>query len=146
MTIDTDSIIGLLMEVAGERQIQITVQKSFKGAMICGAASFLGGLVAGPVGLAAGGTIGGLAAYCSQQGQFKPVSQVLNELSYERKERIADQVNDILTQMEVNDLAQFAQLAIVVGTVVENGNVTNAMLQRFIQESVAIIQREITSS
>lgn len=49
--------------LADNHNMRATVQSSGKGALICGACCFVGGILGGPVGLAAGGTIGGITAY-----------------------------------------------------------------------------------
>lgn len=49
--------------LADNHNMRVAVQKSGIGALICGACCFVGGLLGGPVGLAAGGTIGGITAY-----------------------------------------------------------------------------------
>ena len=52
----------------------MTVKGSAKGGLIAGATSAVGGLILGPLGLAVGGTLGGLLAYATAE-PYKPVSQ-----------------------------------------------------------------------
>lgn len=145
MTVDVDAIIKLVTDVAGTQEIQVTVSESLKGAVITGTFSLIGGLVAGPVGLALGGASGGLLAAYKTKGKFKSVSQVLSELPYERKRRIAIQIESILNQLDINDVAEFSKLVLMIGTVAQ-GNPQNIIVHKFIQESLKVIQREMMSS
>lgn len=63
MPVDLQEFIDGLAILADNHNLRVTLQKSGKGALICGTCCFIGGLVAGPVGLAIGGTVGGITAY-----------------------------------------------------------------------------------
>lgn len=63
MPVDIKEFLDGISILADNHNMRVTVRQSGKGALICGACCFVGGLVAGPVGLAAGGTIGGITAY-----------------------------------------------------------------------------------
>lgn len=65
MPVDLKEFMDGLAILADNHNLRVTVQKSGKGALICGTCCFIGGLVAGPVGLAIGGTVGGITAYKS---------------------------------------------------------------------------------
>lgn len=54
--------------IANERNVRVAVQESGKGALLCAACSFAGGLLLGPLGLALGGAAGGAAAYRMTSG------------------------------------------------------------------------------
>lgn len=69
MPIDTMEFLDGIAILVDNHNLRVTVKNSGKGALICGACSFIGGLVAGPVGLAAGGTIGGITAYRMSEGR-----------------------------------------------------------------------------
>ena len=47
MVIDTDTVISVLCQVAGDEQIKLTVRNALKGAVISGSGSFVGALIAG---------------------------------------------------------------------------------------------------
>ena len=145
MVIDTDTIISVVRQVAGDEQIQLTVGNALKGAAISGAGSFVGALVAGPPGIAIGATIGGLFAYSQQRNQFVSVREALDQMDFEKKQRIADEVNKIITRLDITDLQEIVRVVAVAGAIangVEAGNL--AIAQRFIQESVQVIQRQLT--
>lgn len=63
MPIDMEEVLNAASMVADQEHMRATVRHSAKGALICGTACFIGGLLAGPVGLAVGGTVGGITAY-----------------------------------------------------------------------------------
>jgi len=133
----------LVTDMMGDRQIKVTVKQSVKGAMVVGACSFLGGLVAGPVGLAVGGASGGVAAAFMTSGTFKSVTQVLNELPYERKRQIAIEIQSIMERLEINDLAHLTQLALLCASVTQPIGPQNVLVQKFISESITVIQRQM---
>nr|CAA16811.1 EG:171E4.4 [Drosophila melanogaster] len=55
MPIDTRELMEAIAIVADERNVRVAVKQSGKGAAICAACSFAGGMLLGPVGLAVGG-------------------------------------------------------------------------------------------
>lgn len=54
MPIMVDDVMRLLGSIAEERKMKAAVKHSGKGALITGAVAFIGGLVGGPPGIAAG--------------------------------------------------------------------------------------------
>lgn len=52
-----------VIELAASRNIRVVTGKYGAGVVACTALAFVGGLFGGPVGLAVGGFLGGLAAY-----------------------------------------------------------------------------------
>lgn len=70
MPVDLKEFLDGIAILADNHNMRATVRQSGKGALICGACCFVGGLVAGPVGLAAGGTIGGITAYRMTGSKF----------------------------------------------------------------------------
>lgn len=58
-----DKLFDKIIEVANNRNIHIVKSSTVKGAAACTAISFFGGLIGGPIGLVAGGVLGGLTAY-----------------------------------------------------------------------------------
>jgi hypothetical protein len=127
----------------GDREIKIAAKQSLKGALITGTCSLVGGLIAGPIGLAVGGASGGVAAAFATNGTFKPIGQILNELPFERKRAIAIEIQAIIDKLEINDLAEFAKIALVYGTITSSTNPQQILVERFIQESVSVIQRQM---
>lgn len=63
MPIDTEELLRGIAVLADKQNMRVTLKKSGKGAAVCGAMCFIGGLVGGPAGLAVGGALGGMTAY-----------------------------------------------------------------------------------
>jgi len=71
----------------------VTVNESLKGGLITGIVCTIGGLILGPVGLAFGGTLGGIVSYLKSDGKFKPVSHVIMyEMEDLQREQLAESV------------------------------------------------------
>lgn len=58
-----DKLLEKAIELANSRHIHVVAREYGAGAVACTAVSFVGGLFGGPMGLAVGGLLGGLAAY-----------------------------------------------------------------------------------
>lgn len=69
MVVDTVALMDGVAILSDDRNLRVTIRQSGKGALICGASCFVGGLVAGPVGMAVGGTLGGLKAWHMSKGK-----------------------------------------------------------------------------
>ena len=79
-----------LLEVAGHNNdLKVTVIQILKGVAITGTAVFLGGLFLGPLGLAAGGAIGGAIAYAAAR-PYKHIQQVLKEMDEKKRKVLAE--------------------------------------------------------
>lgn len=69
MVVNTSALMEAVAVLTDDRNLRVTIQQSGKGALVCGACSFIGGIIAGPVGMAVGGTLGGLRAYQMSKGK-----------------------------------------------------------------------------
>ena len=64
----------------------------------------MGGLIAGPPGLAFGGAVGGCLAYILGEGKFKPVSHVIMyEMKEEDKHQLVQSVQSIINNLDAGD-------------------------------------------
>lgn len=70
MVVNTRDLMNGLAILTDDHNMRVTITQSSKGALLCGAACFVGGVVAGPIGMAVGGTIGGLKAWHMSRGTF----------------------------------------------------------------------------
>ncbi|KAG8185371.1 hypothetical protein JTE90_023117 [Oedothorax gibbosus] len=100
-------IISFLGELAEEEDMRVTVQQTARGGCIAGGGAVVGGLTAGPVGLAVGGIIGSILGAATSKS-FKPVAQIIKEMPDHKKERLAGRVRNILTNRDIQTLAALA--------------------------------------
>lgn len=127
MPINTRELMQAVGTLTDKEGMKTTVKGSAKGAAVCGSACFVGGLVAGPAGLAVGGTIGALTAYYMSNGKFRPVSHVImHEMSNQERERLKNHIVAALAEFHPTDIAVI--LPLLMG---------NAAAQRAVLSTVA---------
>lgn len=88
--------------LADEDQLKVTVKTSAYGGVVAGVTTTIGGLIAGPAGLLVGGAVGGMLAYKSA-GNFKPVSQVINDMNAHERQLLYDATKDIIDNLSIED-------------------------------------------
>ncbi|XP_061773828.1 protein C19orf12 homolog [Nerophis ophidion] len=103
-------VMKLCCELSADQQIQTTVKGSGKGAAAAGGLAFAGGLVGGPLGIAVGGAVGGLLGCWLTSGQFKPLPQVIMELSPQQQQQLYADMVAILGGVHWTDVAQLTAL------------------------------------
>ncbi|XP_005930382.1 protein C19orf12 homolog [Haplochromis burtoni] len=121
-----DDVMKLCCELSTNQQVRTTVKGSGKGAAAAGALAFAGGLVGGPLGIAVGGAAGGLLGCWLTSGQFKPLPQIIMELSPQEKQKLYEDLMEILGDIEWTDLAQL--IALVMGNATLKQQLTAALL------------------
>ncbi|XP_076589758.1 protein C19orf12 homolog [Chaetodon auriga] len=121
-----DDVMKLCCELSANTQIQTTVKGSGKGAAAAGGLAFAGGLVGGPLGIAVGGAVGGLLGCWLTSGQFKPLPQIIMELSPQQQQKLYDDLMAILGDIQWTDLAQLT--ALVMGNASLKQQLTGALL------------------
>ncbi|XP_017134049.1 protein C19orf12 homolog [Drosophila elegans] len=123
MPIDTRELMEAIAIVADERNVRVTVKQSGKGAAICAACSFAGGMLLGPVGLAVGGAAGGIAAYKMTSGSFRPLGEViLNDLTDAQREQLVQHVSKAVADIHPTDFVMLLPL------IVQNASIQQAVL------------------
>lgn len=126
MVINTSELLDGIAILTDEQNMRVTITSSAKGAMITGATCFVGGILAGPIGLAVGGVLGGLSSWKLMQGnifhssltglgfltnglvsgQFKPISEVIrNDMTIRQKEMLKEHILAAVSGFEPKDLA-----------------------------------------
>ncbi|XP_028441785.1 protein C19orf12 homolog isoform X1 [Perca flavescens] len=121
-----DDVMKLCSELSANQQIQTTVKGSGKGAAAAGGLAFAGGLVGGPLGIAVGGAVGGLLGCWLTSGQFKPLPQIIMELSPQQQQKLYDDLMVVLGDVQWTDLAQLT--ALVMGNATLKQQLTAALL------------------
>lgn len=121
-----DDVMKLCCELSANQQIKTAVKGSGKGAAAAGALAFAGGLVGGPLGIAVGGAAGGLLGCWLTSDQFKPLPQIIMELSPQEKQKLYDNLMEILGDIQWTDMAQL--IALVMGNATLKQQLTAALL------------------
>ncbi|KAG8144072.1 putative Protein C19orf12-like protein [Naja naja] len=101
----------LLSLVSEQKKMKAAFRHSRKAALVAGYAAVIGGLMAGPPGIAAGGAIGGLLGALTS-GQFKPIPQIILEMSPAEKQQIYKDVCAIIQNLDWNDIAELTALVL----------------------------------
>uniref|UniRef100_A0A4W6EVH6 Chromosome 19 open reading frame 12 n=1 Tax=Lates calcarifer TaxID=8187 RepID=A0A4W6EVH6_LATCA len=105
-----DDVMKLCCELSANQQVQTTVKGSGKGAAAAGGLAFAGGLVGGPLGIAVGGAVGGLLGCWMTSGQFKPLPQIIMELSPQQQQKLYDDLMVVLGDIQWTDVVQLTTL------------------------------------
>ncbi|XP_037538685.1 protein C19orf12 homolog [Nematolebias whitei] len=121
-----NDVMKLCCELSANQQIKSTVKGSGKGAAAAGGLAFAGGLIGGPLGIAVGGAVGGLLGCWMTSGQFKPLPQIIMELSPPQQQKLYDDLMGILGDIQWTDLAQLT--ALVMGNAMLKQQVTAALI------------------
>ncbi|KAH8415344.1 hypothetical protein KR222_004881 [Zaprionus bogoriensis] len=111
MPMDTRELMEAIAIVANEQNVRVAVKQSGKGTAVCAACCFAGGMLLGPVGLAVGGTAGGLAAYIMTSGKFKPLGEIiLHDLTDTQREHLVQHVAKAVAEIHPTDIVMLLPL------------------------------------
>ncbi|XP_072527323.1 protein C19orf12 homolog [Salminus brasiliensis] len=132
MAYRVNDIMKLCCEVSANQQMKAAVKNSGKGAAVAGGGAFVGGLLAGPPGIAVGGALGGLLGCWMTSGQFKPVPQIIMELPSEQQQKLYSDVMAVLGTLDWTDVAQL--IALVMGNATMQQQVVAAILSYVTKE------------
>ncbi|KAL2088858.1 hypothetical protein ACEWY4_015757 [Coilia grayii] len=127
-----DDVMRLCCDLSANQQIKVAVKNSSKGAAVAGGTAFIGGLLAGPPGLAVGGAVGGLLGCWMTSGQFKPLPQILLELPPHQQQKLYTDVMSVLGSVDWTDVAQL--IALVMGNATLQQQVTATLLSYITKE------------
>ncbi|XP_047452586.1 protein C19orf12 homolog [Mugil cephalus] len=127
-----NDVMKLCCELSADQQIQTTVKGSGKGAAAAGGLAFAGGLIGGPLGIAVGGAVGGLLGCWLTSGQFKPLPQIIMELSPQQQQRLYGDLMAVLGNVQWTDVAQLS--ALVMGNAALKQQLTAALLSYVTKE------------
>lgn len=147
-----NDVMRLCCELSANQQVQTTVRGSGKGAAAAGGLAFAGGLIGGPLGIAvgrwrkcnshcslgtftvrvfepscpAGGAVGGLLGCWMTSGQFKPLPQIIMELSPQQQQKLYDDLLAVMGDIQWTDLVQLT--ALVMGNATLKQQLTATLL------------------
>ncbi|XP_075965902.1 protein C19orf12 homolog isoform X3 [Anarhichas minor] len=128
-----DDVMRLCRETSAHDEIKLAVKNSTKGAiaLVAGGSILVGGLLGGPPGIAVGGVLGALFGWLTS-GQFRPLPQILMELSPDQRQKLYDQVTFYLINLVWTNKAQLVTL--VMGNATLQQQVTAALLNYVTRE------------
>ena len=127
MVIKYEDILKVIATLGDDENLKITIKQSAKGGLIAGVSCAVGGLIAGPPGLAVGGAAGGcLAAYLAGNS-FKPLSAViLYDMKPIDQKGLVDAVQNVIQNVDVMDAMELIAL-------IQGSNALKAKVLREIQ-------------
>ncbi|XP_030622481.1 protein C19orf12-like [Chanos chanos] len=134
----TDDVMRLCCKLSADKKIKAAVKNCGKGAAVTGGAAFLGGIVGGPPGIAAGSLVGGLLGYWMTSGKFQPVPQILMELPPAQQQKLYSDVMAVLGNLAWTDFTQL--IALVMGNSTLQQQVIAALMNFITKELRAEIQ------
>ncbi|KAF1607224.1 hypothetical protein FQV09_0006831, partial [Eudyptes chrysolophus] len=138
MPIHVDDVMQLFCHLSQAKGMKAAVKHSGQGALLAGATAFIGGLMGGPPGIAVGGAFGGLLGAWMSAGQFRPVPQILLELSPAEQRKLYDKAIVILKRLDWTDVVQLT--ALVMGNASLQQKLTDVLINYLSKELRANIQ------
>ncbi|NXV78830.1 CS012 protein, partial [Atlantisia rogersi] len=110
MPFSVDEVIQLFCQLSQEKGMKAAVKHSGRGFWLASGAAFIGGVLGGPPGIAVGAAFGGLLGAVMSSGQFRPVPEILLELSPAERKKLYDEAVDIVSCLEWTDVAPLTAL------------------------------------
>ncbi|NP_001004633.1 protein C19orf12 homolog-like isoform X1 [Danio rerio] len=101
-----DDIIKFCCEISADKKIQAAFKGSAKGAAVAGGGAFVGGLIGGPAGIALGAAVGGALGAWMTSGQFRPLPEILMELTPSQQDKLYSDVMAIVGSLKWTDVPQ----------------------------------------
>ncbi|XP_042582809.1 protein C19orf12 homolog [Cyprinus carpio] len=105
-----DDVINFCCEIAKNSQIEVAVKKSKRGAAAAGGGAFIGGLLGGPPGIFIGGTLGSAVGWWMTRGQFRPLHQIIMEMSPQQRKKLYSQIMENLKNLPWDNVHKLLQL------------------------------------
>ncbi|XP_008308111.1 protein C19orf12 homolog [Cynoglossus semilaevis] len=136
-----NDVMNLCCKLSAHEQIKVAIKNSTKGAVVAGGCAFLGGVCAGPAGIAVGGALGGLMGSWLTRGQFRPLPELLMEMSANQKQQLYDEVVNVLSGLDWMDAAQL--IALVMGNSTLQHQVIATLLNYVTKELRADVQYQV---
>ncbi|XP_066249735.1 protein C19orf12 homolog [Euwallacea similis] len=128
-----DDLMEICRILAEQEDLKVTVTESGKGAMMAAAGVFIGGLVAGPIGMAIGGSVTSIAVAMSSQGKFKSVMEILDEMTDDQKRLLYKALERVVKKFETQHCVE---LAIFILTNTSVKNLVLAELETFLKNEM----------
>ena len=127
MTISMDDWMKALSHISDADQLRATVKGSLYGGIMVGGAAMIASLILGPFGILIGGILGSILAYRKMQGTFKPLSDVIKDLSAEQRGKLFAELSSIREKVTVDDYVELILLLQGKGGLVLKREVLNVL-------------------
>ncbi|CAH1163567.1 unnamed protein product [Phaedon cochleariae] len=106
-------IMELCEMLAEHENLKVSIKEATKGAFCVGFGAFAGALLAGPVGLAVGGTIASVTTAWRSRYSYRSVVDVLrNDLTPEQKRKLVDSVQNLISKIKPEDCLKLLTLVL----------------------------------
>ncbi|NXG43282.1 CS012 protein, partial [Psilopogon haemacephalus] len=138
MPISVNEVMSLFCHLSQVKGMKAAVRHSGQGALLAGASAFIGGLLGGPPGIAVGGALGGVLGSWMTAGQFRPVPQILLELSPAEQQKLYSEAMAILRNLDCSDAINLIPL--VMGNATLRQKLTSVLINYLSKELSAKIQ------
>ncbi|KAK9543106.1 hypothetical protein VZT92_000913 [Zoarces viviparus] len=126
-----DDIMHLCLETSAHAEIKVAVKSCIKTGKCAGGGALVGGLLGGPPGMLVGGVVGVVWGWWTS-AKFRPVPQILMELSPDQRQKLYDKVAPLLINLVWKKKAQL--VALVTGNATLLQRVTTTVLNFVIGE------------
>ena len=114
MVVRYDDLLSLITTLGEEEGIRVSVKGSIKGTLIVTAICLVFSLLLGPIGLAIGGSFGGIAAWLQSRDKFRPLATVIrNDLTQEQREELTQKVRSVVGDLEASDAMELVALVML---------------------------------
>ncbi|XP_053528177.1 protein C19orf12 homolog [Artibeus jamaicensis] len=100
MPVSVDDVMKLLCSISNKKGLEVVTKGQWRGVMHAGICAGIGGLLAGPPGIAVGGVLGGLMGAWMSKEKRRPASQVLKELSGAQQMKLFNKVKAIICNLD----------------------------------------------
>ncbi|XP_059378800.1 protein C19orf12 homolog [Carassius carassius] len=101
-----DDVIEFCCKILENTQIEAAVKKSKRGAVATGGGAIIGGLLGGPPGIFIGGTLGSAVGWLMTRDQFRPLHQIIMEMSPKQKKKLYSAVMEKLGNLAWDNLPE----------------------------------------
>ena len=129
MPINQDDLEDILIKLIGKQRIGFNKSEAVKYAAVTGLCTLIGAVI-DPAGYLIGGAFGGLVAAWRTKGN---VPQIFGELPDEKKSKILNEFQGVVSKLRITDLSELEQL-------VDNSE-DNPLMQKLIDEGLQIVKK-----
>ncbi|KAJ8924421.1 hypothetical protein NQ315_007217 [Exocentrus adspersus] len=101
-----EPLIEICEVLAEKENLKATCKLAAKDAFIVGFGAFAGALVAGPIGIAVGGTVTSIATAINSRGKYRSVVDILRyDLTPSQQRRLGEAIKKTVNNVNTQDIA-----------------------------------------